>query len=337
MKAIKLEAVGLFSRIDIPKPQISSQEVLIQVHSVGICASEVLAYKGEHPFRRPPVILGHEFSGIIVEIGEKIKNFYVGDRVTAEPQIACNECIYCRKGKYNLCKNKISLGTQKWIGPFAEFIAIPESNLIKLPEGISFDEGALIEPLAVGVHTLRKSKVSQQHKVVILGMGMIGFSCLLAAKEFGVEQVVCTDIYDSKLKIAQELGASYTINIKRENFEEETRNILPEGADIAIVTCSSPEAFIQSIKVLKKDGTIMVVALLNEKIFVPLEIGGGGCERHIIGVSAYVRDDFNFGIRILKKNDTRKLISKVISIEEIGNIIYQLANKPSDSIRVIAH
>ncbi|MHB1417626.1 MAG: zinc-dependent alcohol dehydrogenase, partial [Chloroflexota bacterium] len=182
MKAAVLTAHYHIEFADIPEPEPKANEVKIKVISAGICGSEVHAFKGTHPFRHPPAILGHELAGEVVAVGDEINGYKVGDRVTVEPQILCGVCDACRAGYPNLCDNKVVLGTQKWVGGYAEYIVAPEQTLYKIPDSVSYDEAVMIEPLAVGVHAVREAKLKVGQSAIILGGGTIGLATLVAAR-----------------------------------------------------------------------------------------------------------------------------------------------------------
>ena len=171
-------------------PKVNSKEALIRITAAGIRGSDVHAYIGKHPFRTPPSILGHEIVGEIVEIGNKVVNFKVGDRVTVEPQIGCGHCPTCERGFYNLCEKKVILGTKEWDGGFAEYIVAPEQTLYEIPRSLSIDQAVLAEPLAVGVHAVNIAGIEKGDKVAILGSGPIGLLTAVVAHYKGQQQSV---------------------------------------------------------------------------------------------------------------------------------------------------
>lgn len=183
MKVTILSNVYKINVIEIEKPKIKENEVLIRVKSSGICGSDLHAYRGHHPFRKPPVILGHEVSGVVEELGKAVDNIKVGDRVTVEPQLGCGECVYCLEGKYNLCINRRAPGIGSWMGSFSEYFVPPYKVVYKLPDTVNYDRGALIEPLAVGVHAVRNANIQLGDTIAILGAGTIGLMNLVVSKK----------------------------------------------------------------------------------------------------------------------------------------------------------
>ena len=169
---IEKPSVAMF-RDDMPEPQLTEDnQVKIQVKTTGICGSEVHAYHGRHAWRVPPLVSGHEFAGVVAAVGRNVTQYKVGDRVTAEPQYGCGHCELCQAGHYNLCKDKKILGATYWSGSFGEYVVVPEQCVIPLADTVSFEQGALIEPLAVGMHAVRTHKVSRQHSIAVIGCSL---------------------------------------------------------------------------------------------------------------------------------------------------------------------
>ncbi|MDR3265344.1 MAG: alcohol dehydrogenase catalytic domain-containing protein, partial [Synergistaceae bacterium] len=171
MKAAVVTGTEIVTIQDVEKPVPQDDEVLIKVVTAGVCGSDLHLFRGTHAFRKPPAILGHEVAGDIVEVGKNVKKFRVGDRVTVEPHVGCGECEFCRRDLVNLCTGKTAPGTSKWIGTFVEYFNAPEKTLYKLDEGVSYEVGTLIEPLAVAVHVLERRSVKEKDCLVILGAG----------------------------------------------------------------------------------------------------------------------------------------------------------------------
>ncbi|RLI37795.1 galactitol-1-phosphate 5-dehydrogenase, partial [Candidatus Bathyarchaeota archaeon] len=158
---------------DVPKPEIRSDEVLVEVKAVGICGSELHAYEGISKRRRPPLIMGHEFSGVIAEIGGEVEGFKKGDRVVVDPLNRCGVCEQCTAGRGNICRNVKLLGLHV-SGAFAEYVPAPARNCYKLPDHVSFEEGSVVEPLSVGVHAVNRTPIKLGDTVLVVGAGVIG-------------------------------------------------------------------------------------------------------------------------------------------------------------------
>jgi len=328
--SVVLEEVG------IPELQHPNQ-VKIQVIVTGICGSEIHAYHGTHPFRIPPVISGHELAGVVVEIGQEVKMVSVGDRVTVEPHYGCGVCKSCQSGNYNICQQKKVLGTQEWIGSFGEFIVVPEKTIVKLPDNVTFEQGALIEPLAVGVHAVRKAGVGLGEKVAILGAGPIGLGLLLAAKSSGATQVFITDAVEYNLEIASKLGATKPINTNHDDVVETILDLTDgEGVDTVFIAVGIQSVLNDSLKIVKRGGKVSEVALFGKKPEIDLSYIQNK-EVKLMGSNMYVRQDFEIAAEAIANGlfDTSMLISKVVPIEEVKSAMKVVDEKTEQIIKVL--
>ncbi|MEE0806069.1 MAG: alcohol dehydrogenase catalytic domain-containing protein, partial [Acutalibacteraceae bacterium] len=185
-----------FREIETPVPKAG--EVLIRIMKIGVCGSDIHVWHGKHPFTSYPVTQGHEVSGEIAALGAGVENLEVGQKVTIQPQVVCGKCYPCRHGKYNLCETLKVMGFQT-TGVASEYFAVDAAKVTPLPQEMSFDEGAMIEPLAVAVHAVRKFGDMRGMRVAVLGAGPIGILVAQAAKGMGAESVLITDISDLRL------------------------------------------------------------------------------------------------------------------------------------------
>jgi len=180
MKALRFSHVGRSEIVEISRPIPKPDEVLIRVKAAGICASDIMAFKGKHSYRIPPVITGHELAGEIVERGSGISTLKIGDRVAVEPHIGCGICALCRQGHYNECPNKRLLGVGDWIGAFSEYVVAAEPMCHPMPGTMSFEEGAALEPLCVGLHAVQRANLRIGERIAVLGCGAIGMMTLIS-------------------------------------------------------------------------------------------------------------------------------------------------------------
>ncbi|MEM2180086.1 MAG: alcohol dehydrogenase catalytic domain-containing protein [Nitrososphaeria archaeon] len=335
MKAIVIKKPYEISIEDVNVPEISHNELLIKVKAVGICASEVHAFQGAHPFRIPPIISGHEFSGEVFKVGANVRGFSEGDRVTAFPIIACGSCEYCLSGKNNLCENRIVLGTSKWLGPFGEYIKAPETVVYKIPNDITYDEGALIEPLAVGFHTFKRANVKPDQTLAIFGAGAIGLSTLIIAKYFGTKTLVFEPV-EFKANIAKKLGADIVANPILHDTKKILSEISIKGVDAAIDCAGAKSSLLNAIDMVKKDGRVVVTALFKEKIEIdPLAIMLK--EINILGSNMYTSEEFKQTVSISShvKDKLSQLITHKMNFEQANEAFkLMLENK---AIRIILH
>lgn len=334
MRAGFIEEPGKAYFKEVPEPQIEkSTDVKIKVVVTGICGSEVHAYHGKHAWRVPPLVSGHEFAGIVVEVGSDVTSVKVGDRVTAEPQYGCGDCPQCRIGKYNICKNKKILGATYWSGSFGEYVVVPEKTVVHLSDDVSFEEGALIEPIAVGMHAVRERDVSIGQNILIIGAGTIGLGVYLSAKICNPSKIIVADVVDYNLEMARELGCEYTINSMKENLEAEVKKLTNgEGVDITFLAFGNAPVVESASKCTKEGGVISEIAVIPN---------GTGCpynmiqvkQQSLMGSNMYVRKDYEVVVENMAKGriDSKKMVSKIYPIEEFTAAM-EMADKRTEPV-----
>ena len=254
---------------EAPMPKIGTDDVLIKVRSVGICGSDLHYYregaigdfKVEFPF-----ILGHEAAGIVEEVGENVTSLKKGDRVCMEPGVPCMKCEECLSGHYNLCRDVRFWATPPYDGVLSEYVAHPAAFTFKIPDNMSFTEGALVEPLAIGLHACNMGGVKLGQTVAILGAGCIGLVTLLAAKAYGATQIIVGDVLEKRLNKARELGA-VAINTAEEDFAAKVMELTGgRGADVCI-DCAGFSATVDScLSSAKPAGTVIIVGLGQDRV-----------------------------------------------------------------------
>lgn len=254
--------------IEVPVPK--EKEVLVKLEYVGICGSDV--HYLEHGkigdfIVKGDFILGHECAGTIVAIGAKVEKLKVGDKVALEPGITCGQCEFCKTGRYNLCPDVEFLATPPYQGCFMNYIAFPENMAFKLPDMISTKEGALVEPLAVGMHAAKQGKVKLGDSVVILGSGTIGLVTLLACKAFGATDITVVDVIPKRLEYAKKLGATTVINATEVDVLAEIDKLTNKtGVDVVIETAGSAQTIAQTPYLIKNGGCIVLVGMAPQDI-----------------------------------------------------------------------
>jgi L-iditol 2-dehydrogenase len=269
MKAAVLTQVGKIEirELDIPTP--GPDEALVRVRAVGLCGSDVHYY--EHGRIGPyvvtgPIILGHEAAGEVVAVGSEVRHLKEGQRVTIEPGATCGRCEYCKSGRYNLCPDVRFLATPPIDGAFCEYITMRADLLFPIPDSMSFEKAALIEPLSVGLHAVRRGDLRTGETVVIMGMGPIGMMTLLAAKAAGAGRVIGVDLEPFRLERALQIGADGVINLREEDGQEALLR-LTEGrkADLAIETAGNGRAAQSAVQAVRRGGRVVLVGLPQEE------------------------------------------------------------------------
>ena len=250
---------------EIPVPKPSEKEVLVKIEYCGICGSDVHYYEYGRVADyvvEGDFILGHEVAGTVVEVGSQVKSLKVGDRVALEPGIGCGKCEQCKEGKYNLCKDVILIAPPPVQGALKDYVVHPEDMCFKLPDNVSTKEGALVEPLSVGLHACRQGGVTLGNSVVILGAGCIGLCTLLSAKAFGASEIIVVDLFEKRLEFAKKMGATHVINGKEEDVIARVNELLRgKGADVVLETAGAPKTIYQTSLLAKPGGTVVLVGI----------------------------------------------------------------------------
>lgn len=337
MKAVFVDKAESIKVKEVEIPALKEKDVLIKVKAAGICGSDIHTYKGLHPFRKPPVIIGHEIAGEVVEVGEGVTEVSVGDRVTVEPQVGTGESEGVMTGNINYSDKRSAPGIGDWLGAMAEYFISPESQVIQLPDSVDYDRGVLVEPLAVGVHAAFKADIKPTDRVAIIGSGPIGLLTLAAVKHRGVKEILVTDVLDYSLEVATEMGATKTVNSSRdENWIEKTKHEMGGSFDKVFVTAGVRGIINQSLSLLRKGGKVITVAMFNGPQEVDIENLQQN-EKEIIGCMTYNRPDTEEAVKIIEENviPVNKVISHKLSLDEAGYGFRIVDKKEDNSVKVL--
>lgn len=338
MKAAVFTAPFRIEMQEVPEPKPEPHEVKIRVRAAGICGSEVHAYNGTHPFRHPPAIMGHELSGEVAEVGSAVRGFRPGNRVVVEPQKTCGNCIYCQGTNYYLCSQKVVLGTTTWNGAFGEYVVAPEGIVYHLPDNMTFEEGALVEPLAVGLHAVRQSSIQLGSSVVIVGAGTIGLATMACARAQGAGYIIASDVIDFNLEMAKKMGATRLVHAKKEKLAEVVaKEVHPAGAEIGFDAAGYPAVVDDLLSAVRRRGEIILIALFEEPVVIKNSFGIIGGEMKIKGVQMYHRNDFQAAIEMirLQRIDVKPLITHRLPVAEAQKGLEILYRKSEDVIKVL--
>ncbi|MBN1260360.1 MAG: alcohol dehydrogenase catalytic domain-containing protein [Anaerolineae bacterium] len=335
MRQVELSAPKSIRLLDVPRPTPGPGEVLIAVAAVGICGSDLHAYHGKHPFIRLPVVPGHEFAGAIAAVGPEVDAFSVGERVTVEPSLTCGDCYNCTHGRYNICEHLAVIGCQT-TGAMADFIVAPADRVFLLPDAVTWEQGAMVEPLAVGIHAVKVAGFAPGASVLILGAGTIGLMTLQAAKAAGAGPVVVTDLLPARLDLALRLGADAAVNPAVSPLKESLEVALgPDRADV-IIECVGVGATVRdAINVARKGTRIVLAGVFEELVSVPL---GLVQDRELVlaGTLMYADDDFPEAISLLAtgKVQAAPLVSHHFALEDAAQA-FQAADQRDYALKVI--
>ncbi len=340
MKAAVLQRPGEIRVEERQIPEPGPGEVLVRVRAVGVCGSDVHYYKegriGRYVVEKP-LILGHESAGEVVALGPGVSNLSVGSRVALEPGVPCRRCRTCKSGRYNLCPDVTFMATPPVDGAFVEYIAWPADFTYPLPENLGYAEGALMEPLAVGMHAVRRARLVPGCTVLVLGGGPIGQLALLAAKAAGAGRTILVDLEDRRLEVASRLGADVTINPGRESVSDATGAATGgDGPDLVIEAAGTAATVRQSIELVRRGGTVVWIGLPSQD---PCEVSALQAidkEVDILGIFRYA-NVYPDAIRLAAsgKIDLTPLVTHRFPLEEARRALDTVAEQKSAAVKVL--
>ncbi len=322
---------------DVNDVEPKADEVKIRVKAVGICGSDVHGYLGLTGRRISPMIMGHEFSGIIVDVGKDVREFREGDRVAPYPVDFCGECEMCREGSFHLCCNKKQFGVLNVNGAFAEYICIPGKLCFKLEDDVSFSVGSLVEPLSVAYRAVNRAADLTGKTVLIVGAGTIGLLVLACAKMKNLARIIVSDISDSRLEKALSMGANTVINPKNKNFKEVIDSVTDgSGVDVALEAVGASPTVQQAMSALHFGGTAIWIGNSSKMIEINMQEVVTR-ELRVYGSFLYSFDEFAHVVDLLNRKELS--VSALISLEAVMNegpeLFKRLADDPGSLIKVV--
>jgi L-iditol 2-dehydrogenase len=275
MKVLLLSQYQHLEIADVPEPTPGPGEVLVRVAACGICGSDVHGYDGSSGRRIPPIVMGHEAAGRIAAVGAGVKEFAVGDRITFDSTVYCGACSPCRRGEVNLCDNRQVLGVScsdyRRAGAFAEYVVVPSRIVYRLPDNLSFTEAAMLEAVAVAIHAVRLAQVSPNSTALVLGAGMIGLLVAQVLRVAGCSRVLVADIDSSRLKLAQNVGATTALTAGADLVAQVLQLSGGAGVDVAVEAVGRNETVGAATESVRKGGTVVLVGNISPEVTLPLQ------------------------------------------------------------------
>jgi len=330
-----ITAPGKVAFRETPIPTPAAHDVVIAVHAATICGSDVHIFKGKHPAAKPPVAVGHELSGEVIQVGERVTKVSVGDHVAVEPIIICGECYFCKRGQYGLCQN-VSFQYREGQGGFATHFMVNEDWAHRLPDDLPYEAGALMEPLAVAVHAVQRANLSLGQSVAVVGDGAIGLLTARVARVMGSGDVIVIGSREARLQKALELGADEALSYREvdpvEAVMERTKRV---GVDVAFEAVGKEETLLQTLTMLKKGGTSVVVGLFEEpdvtipaNIFIQREIT-------LTGSQGYCWD-FQTGLELVRRGEVilERLITHRLPLADLQKGFDIALDRDSGAVKV---
>ena len=340
MKALLLSEYSRLEMAELPMPRPAADEVLVRVKACGICGSDVHGYDGSSGRRIPPLVMGHEASGVIVAVGSNVTRLRENDRVTFDSTIYCGICDYCVRGQVNLCDRRQVLGVStpdfRRAGAFAEYIVVPERLTYRLPDEVSFTAAAMIEPIAVAVHAVSLANVPEKAVAVVVGAGMIGLLTVQVLREAGCSRILVTDIDDTRLALAKQMGATDVVNGKTADASGEFSHAHSRRrCGPRIRGCWEYTYGNIAINSVKKGGTVVLIGNVTPKMEIPLQAVVSR-ELRLQGTAAS-SGEYPECIELLRRGAVRvdELISVVAPLEEGAVWFERLHERQPNLMKVI--
>lgn len=346
MKAARWHKVHDIRVEDIPEPQVEAGKVKIKVAWAGICGSDLHEYVAGPifvPVDKPhgvsretaPVVMGHEFSGEVVEVGDGVTRFKKGDRVVVEPILSCGHCDACRHGKYNLCDDLGFHGLSGGGGGFAAYTVVAEHMVHRMPDTLSFEQGALVEPSAVALHSVRLSSIKAGGKAAVFGAGPIGLLVIEALRVAGAAEIYVVELSEQRAAKALELGAHAVINPSKEDPVARIRELSNGGVDVAYEVTGVPQVLQQCIDSTEYEGETVIVSIWEKDApIAPNTVVLK--ERKLIGIIAY-RDIFPAVMDLMVQGyfPADKLITKRIALDDIVKEGFETLVREKDQVKIL--
>jgi threonine dehydrogenase-like Zn-dependent dehydrogenase len=336
MKAAVFERPGVIAIRQVPVPEIGDDDVLIKVKYTGICGTDWSIYTGKYSADKLPLIAGHEFSGVIEKLGKNARDLEVGDRVTADINMSCGHCFYCRQGQKLMCPEFHQLGIHV-NGTYAEFVAAPWAQVHRLPEKLSFLDGAFIEPVSCVIHNAKAMKAELGSSVAVIGCGLGILHGAVAALR-GCAPVIVIGTNKKRLEVAKKMGADHTI------YAKEVADVVAEvkklthgrGADYVVEAVGSTATYEQAFRMVRDGGTVSAFGITNEPDTMPLRTYDLVLhEKKVTGSCAGVGNDWPEAMTLIEHGRIvpRHMFSMIVPLEELEAALKELRTNP-DLIKV---
>ncbi len=325
----------IFREIEVP--EVADNQVKIKMMNIGVCGSDIHVYHGKHPFTKYPVTQGHEVSGEVVELGKNTSGrLRIGQKVTVEPQCFCGKCYPCRHGKYNLCEELKVMGFQT-TGMASEYFVVDESKVTEIPEDMSYEHAAMIEPLSVAVHAVKQMGDVTGMDIVVLGAGPIGNLVAQTAKGMGAKKVMITDVSELRLNIAKKCGVDVCVNTKEKDFGEAMIEAFgPDKADVIYDCAGNDITMGQAIQHARKGSVIVLVAVFAGMANIDLAVANDH-ELDIKSTMMYRHDDYVDAIRLVDegKVNLEPLVTKTFPFDKYLDAYKFIDEHREDAMKII--
>jgi L-iditol 2-dehydrogenase len=340
MNALVLEDYCHLVYRSVPEPSVGPEDVLVEVRACGICGSDVHGLDGSTGRRIPPMIMGHEAAGTVAEVGAAVSDWQQGDRVTFDSTIYCGTCYFCRRGQINLCDNRRVLGVScaeyRQDGALAQYIAVPQHILYRLPDDLDFRQAAMVEALSIAVHAVERAPISLDDTAIVVGTGMIGLLIVQVLRAAGCGRIIAVDIDQDRLNLARELGADEGLDSSSEDIVAQVRHqTAGQGAAVAFEAVGLPPTVSLAVQSIRKGGAAVLVGNVSPSVEFPLQVAVTR-ELTLYG-SCASRGEYPACLNMMARGtvDVRPLISVMAPLTEGAQWFERLYNREPGLLKVI--
>ncbi|MGE3272040.1 MAG: zinc-binding dehydrogenase [Chloroflexota bacterium] len=335
MKRALLSAIKQIEIEDTPSTAPAAGEAKVAIEACGICGSDLHMYDGSHPVLRPPLVMGHEFVGHVVDVGAGVTNVKPGDRVIGMAGRGCNECEACLEGHYNWCEQLKVIGGHI-PGALAEELVLPSDQFLVIPDWIPDDQATLIEVGAVGMHTIARYGDVTGKSCLVAGAGPVGLVLTACLKAVGAGPIVVSDISPARREMAQTVGADMVINPLEDGAEDSVKAKFPRGLEVAFDCAGREASLLSALRLTRRGASIILTAIFPATVTLPMA-QVQRAERQLIGVQMYQRSDFEAVIRLLeeKKLDLSGIVTHELPLSQTADAFHLLESADAAAGKVL--
>jgi L-iditol 2-dehydrogenase/threonine 3-dehydrogenase len=337
MRQAIMVSPGMIEYHEIPEPEhLLDNEILLEIKKIGICGSDIHVFHGTHPATPYPVVQGHEYSAVVKATGKNVTRVKPGMKATARPQLVCGKCGPCKRGQYNACQELRVQGFQA-PGVAQDLFVVPEDRIVAIPDSMTLEQGAMIEPAAVGAHSTNRISGLKGKNVVVAGAGTIGNFVAQFALARGAEKVLITDISDYRLNIARQCGIRGTLNVKDTSFEEGVRSFFgEEGFQVGFEAAGVQSSLDVLMKFIEKGGDIVIIGVYSQNPVVNMFYLGEH-ELNVFGSMMYRHEDYEAAVEMIASGEiiTTPLLSKSFPFNKYTNAYKFIEEQGERSMKVI--
>lgn len=337
MRAACLVATGKIELQERPIPEPRPGEVRLRPVAVGICGSDMHAFLGEHPFVHAPIVLGHEIGAIVDKLGPEVVGLQVGQLVTVEPSLVCDECYNCRNGRYNICERLRVVGCVGYDGAMADYLVLPAEKVVPVPASWPLERAALVEPTAVGVHAVQQGLLQPGQDVLVLGAGIIGLVTAQAARALGASRVLIADPIDARLERARSLDLCETLNNERHDLRQAVRERFGDkGADLIFDCVGIQPTLDAAIAVARKGTRIVMVGVPPGRLSVDMALVQDR-ELELVGTLMYRREDYRTAIELMDREAIKvdPLVTHRFPLERVTEAFHIAIHQKKDALKMM--